>query len=165
LFAAFRVSAQEEIADSIKLDSIPATIKNAVSIEEFTKSNKPKFNGKDVNTFSKWVTSKIKYPSEALRKNQKGKIIICFTIDTLGNVTDLELVLGISKELNAEAMRVVSSSPRWTPGYINGKPVNVRFCFPVTFGIPDGYKYEERHESRQPRWYDNGNINRNNNRF
>lgn len=158
LMIGLKLQAQE--IDSLKLDSIPENKEQVFNAEDFGKSDDtetkcvyPKFKGKDRNTFKKWVMSKVVYPRAAAEKGTKGKVIVGFTIDTVGKVTDVHIVLGVSKELNAEAIRVISSSPQWTPGYINDKPVRVGFQFPINFGLEDA--------PVQFPWDSNRNNNRN----
>jgi protein TonB len=56
-------------------------------------------------------------------------------IDEYGRVCDIVVLRGVDPALDAEAVRVVSSSPRWTPGYMGGKPVRVTYTFPVIFQL------------------------------
>ena len=94
---------------------------------------KPKFKGKDPNTFANWVNRHLKYPASAKQKYLEGIVKVKFTIDRDGTVTDVHVVKGVSPALDAEAVRVVSSSPKWEPGMLDGEPVRVTFTFPVVF--------------------------------
>ena len=64
-----------------------------------------------------------------------GRVILQFTIDVDGNLKDIEVVRGVDPVLDAEAIRVVRSSPRWTPGMQEGHAVNVTYTFPVIFQL------------------------------
>ena len=86
-------------------------------------------------------------------------MLIRFTIDTVGNVTNVYVAEGVSKELDKEAIRVISTSPKWTPGYKHGKTVPVSFLFPVNFVLPADYKYENPWESRRNNRLNNTNRN------
>jgi len=97
--------------------------------------DKPLFMGGDVNQFSKWVASKIVYPQSALENNVSGVVYVQFTIATDGSVTNVQVLRGTNSELNKEAIRVISSSEKWTPGKQKGKPVRVIYRVPVTFQI------------------------------
>ena len=137
LIVGFKVSAQEEVVSSLNSDSVPAN-------SEFISNNEnPKFEGKDINAFIQWVNSEIIYPESALRDNIQGRVVLRFTVDTAGNVTNVHVLKGVSKELDEEAVRVISSSPKWIPNYENGKPVAVSYNFPLTYSLPDDYKYED----------------------
>ncbi len=96
----------------------------------------PTFNGGDaIETFRKWVAENLKYPPEYAETNISGRVFIQFTVDQKGNVTDVKVIRGIDPLLDAEAVRVISASPRWTPGKQRGKPVKVRYTFPVVFKL------------------------------
>ncbi|MDR0659891.1 MAG: energy transducer TonB [Prevotellaceae bacterium] len=94
---------------------------------------KPKFMGGDANGFSKWVSSKIVYPTIELENNVQGRVILQFRIGPDGVLSNIKVLRSISPGLDKEAIRVVSSSPPWTPGMQNGKAVGVIYTFPVNF--------------------------------
>ena len=96
---------------------------------------KPTFNGSDASEFSKWVAENMKYPKEAYEDGISGRVMVQFTISNDGSVRDVKVLRGVDERLDAEAVRVVSSSPKWEPGVQDGKPVNVTFQFPVIFKL------------------------------
>ena len=97
---------------------------------------KPKFQGKDPNPgFTKWVFSKIVYPEIAKENGVQGRVTLQFTIDTDGSVTNVKVLRGVDSSLDKEAVRVVSSSPKWKPGMQRNKPVKVKYTFPVVFNL------------------------------
>ncbi|MBR5856286.1 MAG: energy transducer TonB [Bacteroidales bacterium] len=97
---------------------------------------KPMFNGGAVNGFTTWVSGQIKYPEEAYKNGAQGRVILRFVISKKGDVKDVKVVKSSGIELlDNEALRVVSMSPDWTPGKVNGKPVDVMFTFPVVFKL------------------------------
>ena len=97
--------------------------------------NKPTFNDSDANEFSKWVSEQMKYPQDAIDQNIQGRVVLQFTVNKEGQVEDVTVLRGVNEALDAEAVRVVSSSPKWEPGTQNGNPVNVRYTFPVVFRL------------------------------
>ena len=96
---------------------------------------KPTFNGGDANEFSKWVNSHLKYPDAAKAAGDQGRVLISFVVGSDGSVSDVKLLRGVSDELDAEALRVIKSSPKWEPGRQDGKAVPVTYTFPVTFKL------------------------------
>ncbi len=97
---------------------------------------KPGFNGGDANEFSKWVAANLKYPEKFRQSKVQGRVTLQFTITEKGEVTDVRVLRGVNEELDKEALRVVSASPRWTPGKDkNGNIVPVIFTFPVLFQL------------------------------
>lgn len=98
-----------------------------------TVEEKPSFNGGDIAQFAKWVNENLKYPEEALKAGISGKVTVRFTVCEDGKVADVMIVESAAKALDDEVVRVVSSSPEWKPGKVDGKPVAVTLCFPVVF--------------------------------
>mgnify|MGYP000001735825 FL=1 len=96
----------------------------------------PLFQGKDLNTFRSWVQSQIRYPAEALKRGIEGRVVLSFIVERDGSVSTIELLQSPDRILSEEARRVVSSSPKWTPGRQNGHLVRVRYMLPVDFSTP-----------------------------
>lgn len=97
---------------------------------------KPKFQGGDPNkTFSKWVANNIVYPELAKENGVSGRVTLTFVISPDGQVTNVKVVRGIDPALDKEAVRVVSSSPKWTPGHQRDRAVKVMYTFPVIFQL------------------------------
>ena len=96
---------------------------------------KPTFNGGDANEFSKWVNSRLVYPESAREMGVEGRVTLQFTIGTDGRLSDVRVVKGADPLLDQEALRVVSSSPRWGPGKQRDRAVKVSYTFPVIFRL------------------------------
>lgn len=111
------------------------TLKKPESEKDVTKPDvMPKFNDRDVNAFSEYINMNLRYPSES-SGYKSGTVVVGFTVGKDGKVKDAEIVRGVSKAIDEEVLRVVNSSPVWTPGYKNGEPIDLRFMFPVTFKV------------------------------
>jgi TonB family protein len=124
--------------DSIKNQKVEPVELNNTTDEKFpfaVVEAKPKFQGGDQNTFSRWVNSQIKYPEAAIKDSIQGKIILQFTVDKNGKVKDVEVIRKVHPTLDAEAVSVIKSSPAWTSGRHKNKPVDVVFLFPVSFQL------------------------------
>ena len=102
------------------------------------KDVRPKFGKRDANAFSRWVTSQLKYPEESRRIGREGTVRLRFTVSETGHVEDVEVLESVSWDLDMEAVRVVSSSPRWTPGTKMGRPCKYTFTHPVIFMLRSG---------------------------
>ena len=96
---------------------------------------KPTFQGEDAGTFARWVAENINYPAEAKDNGISGRVMVQFTIYEDGSVRDAKVLRGVHPSLDAEAVRVISASPKWEPGYQDGKPVKVTFQFPTVFKL------------------------------
>ena len=96
---------------------------------------KPTFQGNDAVTFSKWVAERLLYPEGAKKERLQGRVLVQFTVCDDGVVRDAKVLRGVNPMLDAEALRVISASPKWEPGLQDGKPVNVTYMFPVIFQL------------------------------
>jgi hypothetical protein len=74
---------------------------------------------------------------EVLDENISGRIYSNFTVDKEGNVTNVKIIKGLGKEIDAEVIRVLKSLPKFIPGKINGIPVNVSYNMPIQITAPE----------------------------
>jgi TonB family protein len=96
----------------------------------------PSFQGKGFEgAFREYIAKNIIYPEEAKKNGITGKVYVQFTVNKKGEVTDVKVLRGVAPSLDEEAIRVVKSSPLWTPGKQKGEPVDVQFTFPITFEL------------------------------
>ena len=116
-------SAPEE--ETIEEEAIPFQL-----VEE-----KPSFNGGDANEFSKWVNSRLVYPEIAKENGVQGRVTLQFTVNADGSVSNVKVLRGVNSSLAKEAVRVVSSSPKWKPGKQRDRAVKVTYTFPVIFQL------------------------------
>lgn len=96
---------------------------------------KPSFNGGDANEFSKWVNGKLVYPEIAKENGVQGRVMLQFTVNPDGTVSNVKVLRGVDPSLDKEAVRVVSSSPKWKPGKQRDRAVKVTYTFPVIFQL------------------------------
>ena len=83
----------------------------------------------------KWVYKYLKYPEEAVKDGIQGRVMVDFIIGKDGSVSDVRVLKGVSPELDAEAVKVVSASPKWKPGRLNGNKVRTSMTIPVEFRL------------------------------
>ena len=115
----------EVVEEVVEEEAIPFAL-----VEE-----KPRFQGGDANTFSKWVNSKLVYPEIAKENGVQGRVTLQFTVNTDGSVSNVTVLRGVDPSLDKEAVRIVSSSPKWEPGRQRERPVKVTYTFPVIFQL------------------------------
>ncbi len=98
---------------------------------------KPMFlNSPDPRQFlMKWVYPYLKYPQKAVEEGIQGTVHVNFVIDKDGKVTDVEVVKSVDPLLDAEAVKVISASPKWRPARINGQKVNSSMTLQVEFRL------------------------------
>jgi len=125
-------AAEEAEAPAVKAQEAPAA--EAIPFEAV--DTKPGFNGGDADEFSKWVNSQLTYPAAAKEAGTQGRVVIQFTVNTDGSMSDFKVLRSASPELDAEALRVLTScTQKWTPGIQDGKPVPVTYNFPIIFQL------------------------------
>lgn len=83
----------------------------------------------------KYLMENIKYPKQAMKEGIQGRVTVSFIVEKDGRVSNVRLLRSVQPSLDKEAIRVVKSMPKWTPGKHNGKPVRVRFNLPVMFKL------------------------------
>lgn len=83
----------------------------------------------------KFLMENMRYPKEAHDANEEGKVVVSFIVKADGQLTDIKVTRGVSKSLDEEAIRVVKSFPRWTPGKVKGKNVATQYSIPIHFKL------------------------------
>lgn len=83
----------------------------------------------------KYIMENIKYPKQIMEEGIQGRVTVSFIVEKDGRVSNVRLLRSVQPSLDKEAIRVVKSMPKWTPGKQNGKPVRVRFNLPVMFKL------------------------------
>ena len=83
----------------------------------------------------KLVMIRANYIVFAKENNITGRVFVSFVVDKTGIVTNVKILRGVDKYLDAEALRVVSSLPRFTPGKQRGKSVKVQYNVPISFKL------------------------------
>ena len=125
-----------DLPETVLSETAPAALPDTTKVIPFaTVEVKPTFNGGTANEFSKWVNENLKYPQAAKDAGVQGRVVLQFTVYPDGSVRDTKVLRGVNPDLDAEALRVVSASPDWTPGYVKGEPVKVTYTFPVIFKL------------------------------
>ena len=124
-----------EADDDLAMEFVPFEDEEEIDEEEvfIIVEDMPKFKGGDQNTFRAWIQQNLRYPEIAAENGISGRVFVQFDVDKTGKVKNVKIVRGVHKTLDNEALRVVKSSPKWNPGYMDGKPVTVRFTFPIVF--------------------------------
>lgn len=98
-----------------------------------------------------FLGNNIQYPQEAAVSNIQGKVVVKFVVKADGSIGQTTILQSVHPALDAEAERLVKLMPNWTPGTLNGKPVNVWFTLPVVFKLqgdtPPAYSVSERDQT------------------
>ena len=83
----------------------------------------------------KWLSNNIRYPEAAQQNDIQGRVVVKFVVEKDGSIGHAEIVRGVDKDLDREALRVVNKMPKWQPGKNNGVAVRSYFNLPVTFKL------------------------------
>lgn len=86
--------------------------------------------------FMRYLAQNVKYPTVAQENGTQGIVVVQFVVDADGSVTNAHVITSVDPYLDEEALRVIKSMPRWTPGKLNGKPVRVKYTTPIKFRLP-----------------------------
>ena len=130
-----------EIEEELEIEDTETDEDEIIEIEEedddeffMVVENMPEFPGGDLGLM-KYIQKNVKYPPIAKEYNITGKVYVQFIVDKSGTVTNVKVVRGVDKNLDAEAVRVVKSLPKYKPGKQRGKPVRVMFTIPINFTL------------------------------
>ena len=82
-----------------------------------------------------YLYQNIKYPEDAQKQKVEGRVLVTFIVETDGSVSNLEVERQAFPSLDAEAVRVLSAMPKWTPGKQGGQVVRVKYTLPINFSL------------------------------
>ena len=123
-----------DLSETVLSETAPAALPDTTKGLPYSQVEvKPTFQGGNAGEFAKWVNENLKYPQTAKDAEVQGRVVAQFVVGTDGKVGDVKVLRGVHPDLDAEVVRVISSSPDWTPGYVKGEPVKVTYTFPVVF--------------------------------
>ncbi len=117
------------------VESVEEEVVEEEAIPFMLVEEKPSFMGGDANAFSKWVNERLVYPEIAKENGVQGRVTLQFTVNADGTVSNVKVLRGVDPSLDKEAVRVVSMSPKWTPGKQRDRAVKVTYTFPVIFQL------------------------------
>ena len=122
----------------------PAEMPNGMKVDKTVKAfdvveQMPQFPGglEELMTF---LSQNVRYPEAAHKAGVQGRVIANFVVEKDGSITEAKIVKSVSPELDAEALRVINSMPKWIPGMQNDEAVRVKYTIPVTFQLQDSEK-------------------------
>lgn len=121
----------EDIADlkQVVVQAPPEEVKVFDMVEQM-----PAFPG-GVTELMKFISNNLKYPAMAAENGVQGRVVCQFVVENDGSVSHVKILKTLDPECDREAVRVISSMPKWIPGKQNGQTVPVRYTIPITFRI------------------------------
>lgn len=94
----------------------------------------PEFSG-GMTEMYRWLSKNLSYPANAARNNIQGKVVVSFTVEKNGSITDVKVLKGIGFGCDEETIRVIKAMPKWNAGKQNGHNVRVKYTLPLTFKL------------------------------
>lgn len=94
----------------------------------------PEYPG-GIQALFEYLSQNVKYPADAENQKVEGRVIATFIVETDGTINNVEVVKPVFPSLDAEAIRVLSAMPKWTPGKQSGKEVRVKYTVPINFNL------------------------------
>lgn len=83
----------------------------------------------------RWINNHVQYPETSIEMEEQGKVYLSFVVEMDGSISGINVEKGVSKDLDREAKRVVSSMPNWIPGEAGGKKARTRCRLPIVFTL------------------------------
>ncbi|QKJ29052.1 energy transducer TonB [Mucilaginibacter mali] len=90
-----------------------------------------------LNAFGMFLARNIRYPADARFKHIQGKVYLTYVVEKDGRLSDIKVIKGVSKDLDAEAVRVMKLSPKWVPGQKAGVVARQQYTVPISFALAD----------------------------
>jgi protein TonB len=123
----------QTVDETTEIEFIEETAEEVMEEEIFTiVQDMPSFPGGDGAMLS-FLGKNIKYPTLAKESGIQGTVYVTFVVEKDGSVSNVKVLRGIGGGCDEEAIRVVKSMPKWTPGKQRGKPVKVQYNLPCRF--------------------------------
>lgn len=131
------IASSEEIGEAVIIKTISPTVDEEIPVEdeifEVVEKN-PEFSYNGMSLMQ-YLGKSIKYPTTAQETGTQGRVIVQFVVNKDGSIVDVKVVRGVDPYLDKEAIRVISTMPKWKPGEQRGKPVRCKFTVPVMFKL------------------------------
>jgi len=131
-------ASSEETGEDVEIKHIATTVDEDVPVEDEifeVVEEKPDFSNGGMVGLMRYLRDNIKYPTVAQETGTQGRVTVQFVVNKDGSIVDVKVAKGIDPYLDKEAVRVISSMPKWKPGKQRGVPVRCKFTVPVTFKL------------------------------
>lgn len=127
--------AKEEVVAPVSPEAKEAPADSTAKEEVFMVAEQmPEFPG-GMKELLKFLQENVKYPENAMKNNVQGRVIVQFVIEKDGTPTEFKVAHSVDPDLDAEALRVLQTMPKWKPGMQRGEVVRVKFTVPVSFKL------------------------------
>lgn len=130
------VSAEDQTEYVEISDDVPIVVEDIEEEQQIFQvvENMPEFPG-GTAALMQYLRKNIKYPTICQEQGIQGRVVVQFVVNKDGSIVDPEVIKPVNPYLDKEALRVISTMPKWKPGEQRGKPVRVKFTVPVQFKL------------------------------
>ena len=131
-------ASSEETGEDVVIKHIPVTVDEDVVVEDeifVIVEENPQFPDGGTAGLLQYLGKNIKYPTIPQENGTQGRVTVQFVVNKDGSIVDVKVIRGVDPYLDKEAVRVISTMPKWIPGKQRGVPVRCKFTVPVTFKL------------------------------
>ena len=137
-----KTNVQKPVKEGTKVEVKAETGEDTAQVKDAEPTDKvyqvveqmPAFKGGDA-ALMKYLSENIKYPEAAEKAGEQGRVVVSFTVEKDGAISDVKVARSVTPSLDAEAVRAIKSMPKWSPGKQGGEFVRVKYNVPVTFKL------------------------------
>ena len=132
------IATSEETNQAVEIKYVPVAVEEEEPEEQTifeVVEQMPEFPNGGMAGLMQYLSKNIKYPTIAQENGTQGRVTVQFVVNRDGRIVDAKVLRGVDPYLDKEAIRVISSMPKWKPGMQRGKAVRVKYTVPVMFRL------------------------------
>ena len=132
------IATSEETNQAVEIKYVPVAVEEEEPEEQTifeVVEQMPEFPNGGMAGLMQYLSKNIKYPTIAQENGTQGRVTVQFVVNRDGSIVDAKVLRGVDPYLDKEAIRVISSMPKWKPGMQRGKAVRVKYTVPVIFRL------------------------------
>ena len=132
------IATSEETNQAVEIKYVPVAVEEEEPEEQTifeVVEQMPEFPNGGMAGLMQYLSKNIKYPTIAQENGTQGRVTVQFVVNRDGSIVDAKVLRGVVPYLDKEAIRVISSMPKWKPGMQRGKAVRVKYTVPVMFRL------------------------------
>jgi protein TonB len=129
------IATSEETNQAVEIKYVPVAVEPEEQTIFEVVEQMPEFPNGGMAGLMQYLSKNIKYPTIAQENGTQGRVTVQFVVNRDGSIVDAKVLRGVDPYLDKEAIRVISSMPKWKPGMQRGKAVRVKYTVPVMFRL------------------------------
>ena len=132
------IATSEETNQAVEIKYVPVAVEEEEPEEQTifeVVEQMPEFPNGGMAGLMQYLSKNIKYPTIAQENGTQGRVTVQFVVNKDGSIVDAKVLRGVDPYLDKEAIRAISSMPKWKPGMQRGKAVRVKYTVPVMFRL------------------------------